>query len=177
MLKTIVPSVYSEYLCSSRGMPLFILDNLRSAFNVGSVFRTVEAILPAAVFLTGICCRPGNRKLSHSSRGTHAVVPWRYFSEAAEAAIWAKNSGRMLVAIENSDDAIPIWEARFDLSSAFMLGNEADGLNPEIAKMADISVYFPQTGTRKCINVSSTAAVVASEIQRRKWLESDGIAR
>lgn len=157
-------------------MPLFILDNLRSAFNVGSVFRTVEAVLPAAVFLTGICCRPGNRKLSHSSRGTHAVVPWRYFNEAAEAAIWAKNSGRILVAVENSEDAVPIWEASFDLSSAFMLGNEADGLNPEIAEMADISVYFPQSGRRKCINVSSTAAIVASEIQRRKWLKFDEIA-
>ena len=153
-------------------MPIFLLDNLRSAFNVGSVFRTVEAIWPAAVFLTGICCRPGNRKLKNTSRGTHAVVPWRYFSKAADAAIWAKNSGRMLVAVENSEDAVPIWEANFDLSSAFMLGNEADGLHPDIAELADMSICFPQTGSRKCINVSSTAAVIASEIQRRKWIES-----
>ncbi len=155
-------------------MPLFLLDNLRSAFNVGSIFRTAEAVMPAAVFLTGICCRPGNRKLSHTSRGTHAIVPWRYFSKAADAAIWARNSGRMLVAVENSEDAVPVWEASFDLSSAFMLGNEAEGLHPAIARMADVSICFPQTGKRKCINVSSVAAVIASEIQRRKWLESDG---
>ncbi len=80
----------------------------------------------------------------------------------------------MLVAVENSDNAIPIWEARFDLSSVFMLGNEADGLNPAIAQMADVSICFPQTGQRKCINVSSVAAIIASEIQRRKWLESSG---
>ena len=170
LLKTIVPSVYSESLGSSSGMPLFLLDNLRSAFNVGSVFRTVEALYPAAVFLTGICCRPGNRKLSHTSRGTHAVVPWRYFSKASDAAIWAKESGRMLVAVENSSDAVPLWDARFDLSSAFMFGNEADGVNPEIAEMADLSIYYPQSGIRKCINVSSIAAVIASEIQRRRRL-------
>lgn len=157
-------------------MPVFILDNLRSAFNVGSVFRTAEAIRPAAVFLTGICCRPGNRKLSHTSRGTHAVVPWRYFSKAPDAAIWAKESGRMLVAVENSNDAVPLWEARFELSSAFMFGNEADGLNPDIAGMAEVSICFPQTGKRKCINVSSIAAIIASEIQRRKWLESTGLS-
>jgi len=157
-------------------MPLFLLDNLRSAFNVGSVFRTAEAIWPAAVFLTGICCRPGNRKLSHTSRGTYAVVPWRYFNKAPDAAIWAKESGRMLVAVENSNDAVPLWEARFDLSSAFMFGNEADGLSPALAGMADISVYFPQSGKRKCINVSSIAAVIASEIQRRKRLESNGMS-
>ena len=149
-----------------------MLDNLRSAFNVGSVFRTAEAVWPAAVFLTGICCRPGNRKLSHTSRGTYAVVPWRYFNKAVDAAIWAKDSGRMLVAVENSEDAVPVWEASFDSSSAFMLGNEADGLNPALAEMADISICFPQSGIRKCINVSSIAAVIASEIQRRKWLES-----
>lgn len=81
----------------------------------------------------------------------------------------------MLVAVENSKDAVSIWEAHFDLSSAFMLGNEAEGLDTELAEMADISIRFPQTGIRKCINVSSTAAVIASEIQRRKWLESTGI--
>jgi 23S rRNA (guanosine2251-2'-O)-methyltransferase len=149
-------------------MPVFLLDNLRSAFNVGSIFRTAEAIHPAAVFLTGICCRPGNRKISHTSRGTHAAVPWRYFPEAVDAAIWIKNTGRTLVAVENSADAVPLWEACFSLSSSFMFGNEAEGLNPEIAAMADISIYFPQTGSRKCINVSSTAAVIASELQRRK---------
>lgn len=155
-------------------MPLFILDNLRSAFNVGSVFRTTEALHPAAVFLTGICCRPGNRKLSHTSRGTYATVPWRYFKQAEDAAIWAKDSGRMLVAVENSEDAVPIWEADYDLSSAFMFGNEADGLSPVLARMADISIYYPQSGIRKCINVSSIAAIIAAEIQRRKWLATTG---
>jgi len=157
-------------------VPLFILDNLRSAFNVGSVFRTTEAILPAALFLCGICCRPGNRKLSHTSRGTHSTIPWRYFEKAIDAAIWAKNSGRLLVAVENSAEAVPIWEAGFDLSSAFMFGNEADGLSPDIAEIADLSVYYPQSGVRTCINVSSTAAVIAAEIQRRKWLESNALS-
>ncbi len=81
----------------------------------------------------------------------------------------------MLIAVENSKDAVPLWEARFDGSGVFMLGNEADGLNSEIAEMADLSICFPQTGIRKCINVSSTAAVIASEIQRRKLMKSSGI--
>ncbi|MEN8208079.1 MAG: TrmH family RNA methyltransferase [Candidatus Fermentibacteria bacterium] len=176
MLKTILPSVYSESLYTSSGMPLLLLDNLRSAFNVGSFFRTAEALHPASVLLTGICCRPGNRKLSHTSRGTYAIVPWRYFSKAVDAAIWAKKSGRMLVAVENSPDALPLWEAEFDLSSAFMFGNEADGLSPALADMADVSIYYPQSGVRTCINVSSIGAVIASEIQRRRCLESNGMS-
>lgn len=163
-----IPQVYSESLHSSRGMPIFILDNFRSAFNVGSVFRSVEAISPAAVFLTGTCCRPGNRKLSHTSRGTCASIPWRYFKDIEEAAHWVKGTGRMLIAVENTSDAIPFWEAPFDLSSAFLFGNEADGVNQNVANIADLRIYYPQSGTRKCINVSSTAAIIASEIQRRR---------
>ena len=168
-MKTISSIVYPESLQSSSGMPIFILDNLRSAFNVGSIFRSAEAVSPAAVFLTGICCRPGNRKLSHTSRGTHAIVPWRYFPKAVDAAQWAISSGRTLVAVENISDAIPIWEAEFPLSTAFMLGNEALGLSEGLSSLSHFSVYLPQSGERTCINVSSMAAVLAAEIQRRRW--------
>ncbi len=155
-------------------MPIFILDNLRSAFNVGSVFRSAEAVRPAAVFLTGICCRPGNRKLAHTSRGTHAIVPWRYFPQAVNAAQWVIGSGRTLVAVENISGAVPIWEADFPLSSAFMLGNEAMGLEEGLSSMSHVSVYLPQSGERTCINVSSMAAVLAAEIQRRRRVNRMG---
>jgi len=151
-------------------MPIFVLDNLRSAFNVGSVFRSAEAVTPCAVFLTGICARPGGRKLAHTSRGTHSEVPWRYFSEVREALEWARSSGRTLVAVENGRGSVPIWNADFPLSAAFLLGNEAEGLSPGIREMADITVMFPQSGSRCCINVSSTAAIVAAELQRRRAL-------
>lgn len=149
-------------------MPLFILDNLRSAYNVGSVFRTAEALYPCGIFLTGICCRPGNRKLAHTSRGTYAVVPWRYFQKAETALRWAVDSGRTVVAVENSPGALPIWEADFHLSSAFILGNEALGVNAKLLDMSHKKVYFPQSGQRPCLNVSSTAAIIAAEIQRRR---------
>lgn len=149
-------------------MPIFILDNLRSAFNVGSVFRSAEAVHPAAVFLAGICCLPDNRKLRRTARGTQASVPWRYFQSTAEAVEWAAASGRTIVAVENTPDAVPLWEARFPSSPAFLLGNEAEGLGRGLVEAADVRVFFPQTGERSCINVSSTAAMVAFELQRRR---------
>ena len=174
-MKAISGPVYSGTLLGSSGMPVFLLDNLRSAFNVGSVFRTAEAISPCAVFLTGICCRPGNRKLAHTSRGTHAAVPWRYFGSAVNAARWALSSGRTLVAVENSVDSSPLWDADIPLSAAFMMGNEALGLDPALSKMAHMKVMFPQSGERRCINVSSTAAIIAAEIQRlRHSAQVDG---
>lgn len=168
-MKTIASTYYEQTLHLSSGVPIFILDNLRSAFNVGSVFRTLESISPSALFLSGICCRPGNRKLAHTSRGTHALVPWRYFADVHDAADWAARSGRRLVAVENTEDAVPLWDADFSLSDAFMLGNEAEGLDETLRERADLSVYFPQNGLRDCINVSSTAAIVAAEIMRRRF--------
>ena len=149
-------------------MPLFILDNLRSAYNVGSIFRIAEAISPAGVVLTGICCRPPNRKLGRTSRGTHVSVPWVYMPTLAEAARWVRGTGRQLVALENGPRAASVFDAPFELSDAFLLGNEAEGVQHRAMRWSDLSVVFPQSGERNCINVSSMAAVLAAELQRRR---------
>jgi tRNA G18 (ribose-2'-O)-methylase SpoU len=149
-------------------MPLFVLDNLRSAYNVGSVFRLADAVSPAGVVLTGICCRPPNRKLGRTSRGTHANVPWMYLPTMSEAVRWLRGTGRQIVAVENGPRSVNVFEAPFELSGAFLLGNEAQGVQPPIAAGADLRVMFPQSGGRSCMNVSCTAAVICSEIQRRR---------
>ena len=147
--------------------PLFVLDSLRSAFNVGSIFRTAESVSPWGVLLCGITATPGGRKVGHTSRGTHATVPWRWF-ESVLTAVELASTGRMIVAVENTSDAVPLHLARFPLNSAFVLGNEAGGVNPEVLACCEMRVVVPQTGQRRCINVSSTAAMLAWEVQRRR---------
>ncbi len=147
--------------------PLFVLDSLRSAFNVGSVFRTAESISPSGVILAGISARPGGRKVGRTSRGTHGLVPWRWFPLATEAVRYAQSS-RMVVALENTPDAVPLHLADFPLDAAFVLGNEADGISNEVLEMCQMKIIIPQSGLRRCINVSSTAAMIAWEIQRRR---------
>ena len=147
--------------------PLFVLDSLRSAFNVGSVFRTAESISPSGVLLAGISARPGGRKVGRTSRGTHGLVPWRWFESTAEAVRYAR-TGRIVVAVENTADAVPLHLADFPLDAAFVLGNEADGISDEILDMCQMKVIIPQSGIRQCINVSSTAAMIGWEIQRRR---------
>ncbi len=164
---------YASFARSPSGgrlMPLFVLDNLRSAYNVGSIFRMADAIAPAGIVLTGICCRPPNRKLGRTSRGTHATVPWLYVPTMSEAVRWVRGTGRQLVAVENGPGASSLFEAAFEISGAFMLGNEAEGVEPSIASRADLRLLFPQSGGRDCMNVSCTAAVICSEIQRRRLL-------
>ena len=167
--RSLMESLYLPSIHSSSGMPIFILDNFRSAFNVGSVFRSAEAVHPAAVFLTGTCARPGNRKLARTARGTQSLVPWRYFRDPLEAVEWAIGTGRQIVVLENeTPGSMPLDEAPFSLSSAFVLGNEALGVSETVISRADWHVYLPQSGERHCMNVSSVAAVLAWEIQRKR---------
>ena len=167
---TISHSVYPEILHGSSAMPLFVLDNFRSAFNVGSVFRSAESVSPAGVLLCGICCRPGNRKLARTARGTQAVVPWMYFRGTLDAMKWAGDSGRTVVAVENVPGAVPFWELSLPSSPAFVFGSEADGLHSSVLDSADCTAFFPQSGGRCSINVASTAAMAAFEVQRRRML-------
>lgn len=147
--------------------PLFVLDSLRSAFNVGSIFRTAESISPCGVVLCGITARPGGRKVGRTSRGTHAAVPWRWFPDSVSAAD-VISLRRTIVSVENTPDAVPLHAAEFPEASAFVFGNEAEGISKEVLALSGMKVMIPQTGLRGCINVSSTAAMVAWEIQRRR---------
>ncbi|PIE52257.1 RNA methyltransferase, partial [Candidatus Fermentibacteria bacterium] len=101
------------------------------------------------------------------SRGTHATVPWRWF-ESSVAAVKAAAPGREIIAVENTPDAMPLHQASFSPSAAFILGNEAEGVSKEALELSAARIIIPQSGTRQCINVSSTAAVIAWEIQRRR---------
>ncbi len=74
----------------------------------------------------------------------------------------------MIIAVENTADALPLHKADFPLDAAFILGNEADGISDEILNMCQMKIIIPQSGLRRCINVSSTAAMIAWEIQRRR---------
>jgi tRNA G18 (ribose-2'-O)-methylase SpoU len=147
---------------------LFILDGFRSAYNVGSVFRTAEALFPSAVFPCGISARPGGRKVGRTSRGSHSLVPWRWFSTAFDAGCWALGAGFRLYVVENSPGAVPLQVVEFPTMTAVVFGNEAEGVSREVLSIASSVVRIPQTGERHCVNVASAAAMVGWEIQRRR---------
>jgi len=96
-------------------------------------------------------------------------VPWRYFPTPEEAVEWARETGRQIVVLENEgSDSVPLDGADFSLSSAFVLGNEAMGVSQTVMDGADLRVFLPQSGRRKCINVSSMAAILGWEITRKR---------
>lgn len=150
---------------------IIVLDNLRSAFNVGAIFRIADAIRAKEVVPCGYTAHPPHHKLKHTALGTTDSVPWRWFSNTAEAILNLKSQGSQIVALETATGAIPYHQFPYEFPVAIVLGNEALGVSQEVLKMCDGIVEIPVFGYKNSLNVATAAAVVLYEMLRQKnWL-------
>jgi len=146
-----------------------VLDNLRSAFNVGSVFRTADCALVEKVITCGITAHPPNRKLEKTALGTLPIVPWEHRRSAGEAVAEMKSAGVRVVALETTNRSETLWNFRFPLPVCLVLGNEALGVSSQALEAADDIVEIPMFGFKNSVNVASAFAVAIYEIQRQHW--------
>ncbi|HDQ44984.1 MAG TPA: TrmH family RNA methyltransferase [bacterium] len=146
-----------------------ILDNLRSAFNVGSVIRTADCILAEKICLCGYTAHPPHKKLDKTSLGALPYVPWAYYETTSEAIRVYKDLGVPVVALELTNRSRLIWEYRFPLPVALVLGNEALGVSHEALAVADDILEIPMLGYKNSINVAVAFGIAAYEIQRQHW--------
>ena len=142
-------------------MRVVVLDNLRSAWNVGSVFRTAAALNYQEVALCGVCITPPSKKLSETSRGMENWIPWRYFAHTLEALDHYKNKGFDLVALESGCCGTSLIRSSYGESVAWVLGNEAKGLGSEILERMDHIVELPMLSAQASINVACAFAASA----------------
>ena len=142
-------------------LPLyFVLDNLRSAFNVGSIFRTCDILRVKGLFLCGYTARPPHAKLEKTALGTIDYVPWRYFEVAADAVEYLQDQGIAVWAAETTSDSVPYGEAVFPDELAIVLGNEALGVSRGVLDRCDGLVEIPTRGYKNSLNVASACAVL-----------------
>ena len=146
-----------------------ILDNLRSAFNVGSIIRTADCALADRVILCGITAHPPHKKLEKTSLGALPYVSWEYRESVVEAVQEVKEQGIHVVALELTNRSRVIWDFQFPDPVALILGNEALGVSQEALDLADEIVEIPMMGYKNSINVSVAFGIVMYEIQRQRW--------
>jgi tRNA G18 (ribose-2'-O)-methylase SpoU len=144
-----------------------VLDNLRSAFNVGSIFRTADCTLVEKIYTCGITAHPPNAKLEKTALGTLPFVPWEYKRSAMEALTEVKSKNIRIVALETTNQSRTFWEYRFPLPVCLILGNEALGVSREVLEMADHIVEIPVLGYKNSINVAVAFGIAVYEIQRQ----------
>lgn len=140
---------------------LLILDNLRSLHNVGSVFRTAEALGVTALYLCGYTGHPPNRDLHKSALGAEFRLPWMGFPSTIEGMRHAREQGYRLVALEQTHQSIPlnefVWKGE---PIAIVLGNEVHGVDDEALEGIPQAIEIPQWGTKHSFNVVVSAGIL-----------------
>ncbi len=149
-------------------MIIAILDNVRSALNVGSVLRTSDSLGIDEVWLCGITAIPPSKEIHKTALGAELSVKWRYFSKTIEAVDELIACGFEVVAVEqcSRSENLRNFSINKTLSSAFVLGNEVDGVSPEVLDKCHRVVEIEQRGIKKSLNVSVAAGIVLFEVTK-----------
>jgi tRNA G18 (ribose-2'-O)-methylase SpoU len=144
-----------------------ILDNLRSAFNVGSIFRTADAARIAKIIPCGYTAHPPHHKLEKTALGTEQFVTNEYIKDPVEAVRAVKSQGIRVVAMETAENAVNYTEYAFPRPVCLVLGNEALGISREVMQEVDDAVQIPVFGFKNSLNVASAFAIVVYEVLRQ----------
>ena len=164
-LGRISPAEYKELPDSGF---VVVLDNVRSAHNVGSAFRTADSFGADRVVLCGICAVPPSPDIRKSALGAEESVPWEYVQDTLDAVSKLREEGYTVVAVEQTVHAEKLGTFRFDPARkyAFIFGNEVSGVRQDVVDAADFSLEIPQYGTKHSLNVSVSIGVVLWEMVR-----------
>lgn len=139
---------------------ILLLDNIRSLSNVGAFFRTADAFRIEALYLCGITACPPHREIHKTALGADETVRWRYFDTTSSACQDLKSEGYRIFAVEQVEDSVPLQDFKFEPHTAYILGNEVEGVGDEALPYCDGAIELPQEGTKHSLNVSVCAGIV-----------------
>lgn len=167
-----------EFRQSEKTPIIVVLENIRSAYNVGSVFRTADAFLVEAIYIIGYSAKPPHKEIKKTALGAEETVNWRHFSTTAEAISQLREDGYTIYAIEQAEGsrALQAITPALDEKIAVVLGNEVTGVEQSTIHLCDACVEIPQLGMKHSLNIATAAGVVLWELVRRR-LKNEGQER
>ena len=159
-----------EFKAQEKLPVVVVLDNVRSMYNVGSMFRTCDGFAVEALYLCGITACPPHKEIAKTALGATESVSWRHFGQTVEAVEELKSLGYKVFAVEQVDTSVSLQEfaPAADEKVAVVLGNEVFGVDDEVLALCDGAVEIPQAGTKHSFNVSVAGAIVLWELFRKK---------
>lgn len=139
-----------------------VLDNIRSAHNVGSVFRSADSFKADKIWLCGICATPPSAEIHKSALGAEFSVEWEHVADTMDAIRRLHEEGYMVLSVEQAVDSISLekFEPEKGGKYALVFGNEVDGVQQQVVDASDGVLEIPQFGTKHSLNISVTAGIV-----------------
>lgn len=144
-----------------------LLDNVRSAWNVGAIFRTADGLGVGKIHLCGITPTPENTSVAKTALGADQTIPWRAARNALTTAEKLKASGARLWALEQDERAVPVthtWEATA-APVVLIVGNEVTGVDPALLDLCERIVYIPMHGQKRSLNVEVAFGIAIFALQ------------
>jgi tRNA G18 (ribose-2'-O)-methylase SpoU len=163
-----------EFKRSQKTPVIAVLENIRSAYNVGSVFRTADAFLLESIYLIGYTAQPPHKEIKKTALGAEETVEWHYFADTKSAIENLKNNGYKVYAVEQVVNSISLENLTIDNEEkiAVIFGNEVSGVEQDNILLCDGCIEIPQLGMKHSLNIATAAGVVLWEIIRTR-MKSD----
>ena len=162
--------VSTEEFKAQKKIPLVVvMDNVRSMYNVGSIFRTCDAFSVERLLLCGITACPPHKEITKTALGATESVDWAHFATTVEAVTELKQQGYKVLAVEQVDTSVMLdrMEVSGDEKTAIVLGNEVFGVDDEVLALCDGAIEIPQNGTKHSLNVSIAGGIVIWEFFKK----------
>lgn len=159
-----------EEFKNAQKLPIIVvLDNVRSALNVGSAFRSSDAFLIEGVCLCGITATPPNPEIHKSALGGEFTVSWKYFKKTIEAVDELRQNGYKIYAVEQTEGSISLPNFKVDKNEKYALifGHEVDGVDQAVISVCDGSIEIPQWGSKHSLNISVSAGIVLWDVVKQ----------
>lgn len=141
-----------------------LLDNIRSAWNVGSIFRSADGFGFAHVYLCGITPTPENEAVKKTSLGAEDFVTWSHHQDSVKLVKGLKVEGWKVLALEDDEQASSIsqfTDTQFPNPTVLIVGSEVTGVDPELIELADHIINIPMHGVKRSFNVANAFSIAA----------------
>lgn len=157
-----------ETLDRGKRLPIYVLlDNIRSLYNVGSIFRTSDGAFIEKLFLTGFTPHPPRPEIEKTALGATQTIPWEYYKDPLEIIYKLKEQKIKIVSLEHTDKSIHYYNySKNDYPLCLVIGNEIKGIRDEILKLTDIAIEIPMFGVKQSLNVSVAYGIALFDLVR-----------
>jgi len=159
-----------EFRRSDKVPIIIVLENIRSAYNVGSVFRTADAFLIESIYIIGYSAKPPHKEIKKTALGAEETVDWKYFKTTAEAIEELKDKKYKVFAVEQAVNSLQLQQSDFkrDEKLAVVFGNEVTGVEQSTIHLCDGCIEIPQSGMKHSLNIATAVGVVLWEMVRER---------
>jgi 23S rRNA (guanosine2251-2'-O)-methyltransferase len=144
-----------------------LLDNLRSAYNVGSFFRTADAARVDGLVLCGITSCPPHKGVIKTALGAEDAVTWEFIEDSAQAAVKLRQRGYQLATLETSLHSVDLYDWVPEFPIALVFGNELEGVRSDLLAYCDVHVRIPMLGRKHSLNVATAGGIAIFELLRK----------